>query len=63
MVVDGQWFKLHFDSCPGCPAGVGTTMCSGLLQPGMLVDVEGEFVTVEGTTVFLPERFTLCPIQ
>lgn len=63
MVIDGQWYKLHVDSCPGCPMGIGTTTYSGPLQPGMLVDVDGEFITAEGGTVFMPERVTLCPIQ
>jgi len=63
MRIDGREYYLHFDSCPGCPVGVGTTTYLGPLQPGMLVDVDGQAMTVEGFHVFAPERVTLCPIQ
>jgi len=63
VMIDGREYYLHFDSCPGCPVGVGTTMYSGPLQPGLLVDVDGQAMTVEGFYVFMPERVTLCPIQ
>jgi hypothetical protein len=63
MAIDGEEYYLHFDLCPGCPVGVGTSVYSGPLQPGMLVDVDGEFITVEGSYAFMPERVTLCPIQ
>jgi hypothetical protein len=63
IVIDREWYKLRFDSCPGCPVGIGTTTYSGSLQPGMLVDVEGVFVAAEGVTVFMPRRVTLCPTQ